>query len=38
MVEWVPSTKDGTVLRVDPKSLEVETANLVNVTRLLCLT
>jgi NADPH-dependent 2,4-dienoyl-CoA reductase/sulfur reductase-like enzyme len=25
MVEWVPSTKDGTVLRVDPKSLEVET-------------
>lgn len=25
MVEWVPSTKDGTVLRVDPKNLEVET-------------
>lgn len=25
MVEWVPSTKDGTVLRVDPKILEVET-------------
>ena len=25
MIEWVPSTKDGTVLRVDPKDLEVET-------------
>ena len=25
MIEWVPSTKDGTVLRVDPKALEVET-------------
>ncbi|MEI6115734.1 MAG: NAD(P)/FAD-dependent oxidoreductase [Burkholderiales bacterium] len=25
MIEWVPSTKDGTVLRVDPKGLEVET-------------
>ena len=25
MIEWVPSTKDGTVLRVEPKALEVET-------------
>ena len=25
MVEWVPSTKDGTVVRVEPKNLEVET-------------
>ena len=25
MIEWVPSTKDGTVVRVEPKALEVET-------------
>ena len=25
VIEWVPSTKDGTVVRVDPKTLEVET-------------